>query len=69
MSSFVDFVASREQEKVVIGPPRIDIPPNQCLVPNTQAICSWAARQRISFAEWHADLNGWVVYGEDIPIE
>ena len=69
MSNFVDFVASREQEKVVIGPPRIDIPPNQCLVPNTQAICSWAARQRISFAEWHADLNGWVVYGEDIPIE
>ena len=54
---------------MVIGPPRIDIPPNQCLVPNTQAICSWAARQRISFVEWHADLNGWVVYGEDIPIE
>ena len=35
MNSFVDFVASREQERVVIGPPRTDITPNRCLVPNT----------------------------------
>ena len=28
MNSFVDFVASCEQEKVVIGPPKTDIPPN-----------------------------------------
>ena len=69
MNNFVDFVASCEQEKVVIGPLMTDIPPNRCLVPNTLAVCSWAARQRISFAEWHADLDGWVVYGEDVPIE
>ena len=69
MNSFVDFVASREQEKVVIGPPKTDIPPNRCLVPNTRAICSWASRQRISFAEWHANLDSWVIYGEDVPIE
>ena len=42
---------------------------NQCLVLNTQAVCSWAARQKISFAEWHSDLDGWVVYGEDVPEE
>ena len=40
MNSFVDFVASREQEKVVISPPRIDIPPQRCLVPNTRVVCS-----------------------------
>ena len=40
MNSFVDFVASREQEKVVISPPRIDIPPKWCLVPNTRVVCS-----------------------------
>ena len=54
---------------MVIGPPRTDIPPNRCLVPNTWAICSWAARQKISFAEWHADLDGWVTYGEDVLVE
>ena len=69
MNNFVDFVASREQEKVVIGPPKTDIPPNRCLVPNTRAVCSWASRQRISFVKWHADLDGWVVYSEDVPIE
>ena len=58
MNSFVDFVASREQERVVIGPSRTDITPNRCLVPNTQAVCSWAARQKKGFAEWHADLDG-----------
>ena len=58
MNSFVDFVASREQEKVVIGHPKTDIPPNWCLDPNTWAVCSWVARQRISFVEWHADLDG-----------
>ena len=51
MNSFVDFVACREQEKEVIGPPKTDIPHNRCLVPNTRAVCSWASRQRISFAE------------------
>ena len=35
MNSFEDFVASSEQEKVVIGHPKTDIPPNRCLVPNT----------------------------------
>ena len=69
MNSFVDFVASREKERVVIGPPRTDIPPNRFLVPNTWAICSWAARQKISFVEWHANLDGWVIYGEDVLVE
>ena len=69
MNTFVDFVASREHERVTIGPPRNDIPPNRCLASNTRAVCSWAARQKISFAEWHADLDGWVVYGEDVPEE
>ena len=54
---------------MVIGPSRIDIPPNRCLVPNTRAICSWATRQKISFTKWHADLDSWVVYGEDVPVE
>ena len=54
---------------MVIGPQRIDIPPNQCLVPNTRAICSWAIRQKISFTKWHADLDSWVIYGEDVPVE
>ena len=54
---------------MVIGPPRIDIPPNRCLVPNTRAICSWATRQKISFTKWQADLDSWVVYGEDVPVE
>ena len=40
MNIFVDFVASREQERVAIGPPRTNIPPNWCLVPNTPAVCS-----------------------------
>ena len=69
MNTFVDFVASREHERETIGPPRNDIPPNRCLVLNTQAVCSWAARKKISFAEWHSDLDGWVVYGEDVPEE
>ena len=34
MNTFVDFVASRECERVVIGPPRNDVPPNWCLIPN-----------------------------------
>ena len=54
---------------VAIGPPRTDIPPNRCLVLNTQAVCSWAARQKISFTEWHANLDGWVFYGENVPEE
>ena len=54
---------------MTIGPPRNDISLNQCLVPNTQAVCSWIAKQKISFAEWHFDLDGWVVYGEDVPEE
>ena len=69
MNTFVDFVASQEHERETIGPPRNDIPLNRCLVLNTQAVCSWAARQKISFAEWHSDLDGWVVYGEDVPEE
>ena len=54
---------------MVIGTLRTDIPPNRCLVPNTRAICSWAARQKISFVKWHANLDGWVVYGEDVLLE
>ena len=69
MNTFVDFVASREQERVVISPPRTDIPSNRCLVPNTRAVCSWAARQKISFSEWHADLDGWVVYDKNFLVE
>ena len=69
MNSFVDFVASREQEWVVIGPSRTDIPSNRCLFSNTRAVCSWAARQKMSFTEWHANLDGWVVNGEDVLVE
>lgn len=69
MNIFVDFVDSREHEWVIIGPPRNDIPPNRCLVSNTLAVCSWVARQKISFIEWHADLDGWVVYGKVVPEE
>jgi len=69
MNNLVAFVASREHERVVIGPPRANMPPNWCLVPNTWAVCSWAARQKISFAKWHADLDGWVVYGDNVPEE
>ena len=54
---------------MAIGPPRNDISPNRRLVPNIQAVCSWAAKQKISFAKWHANLDGWVVYGEDVPEE
>ena len=54
---------------MAIGPSRIDIPPNRCLVLNTQAVCSWAARQKISFSKWHADLDGWFVYGDNVPVE
>nr|POF22770.1 hypothetical protein CFP56_09747 [Quercus suber] len=69
MSSFVNFVASQKQERVAIGPPRFDIPPNWCLVPNTRAVCSLATRQKISFAEWDANLDGWVVYDKNVPAE
>lgn len=30
MNTFVDFVASRECERVVIGPPTNDVPPKRC---------------------------------------
>ena len=69
MNNLVAFVASREHERVAIGPPRVDMPPNRCLISNTRAVCSWAARQKISFIEWHADLDGWVVYGDNVPEE
>ena len=69
MNNFIAFVASREHERVAIGLPRVDMPPNQCLVPNTRAVCSWATRKKISFTEWHADLDGWVAYGDNVPEE
>ena len=40
MNTFVDFVASREQERVLIDPSRTNIPLNRCLVLNTRAVCS-----------------------------
>ena len=69
MNTFVDFVASRKQERVLIDPSRTNIPFNRCLVLNTRAVCSWATRQKISFVEWHASLDGWVVYGNNVPVE
>lgn len=32
-------------------------------------VSAWAARQKISFAEWLADLDGWVIHGEEVPEE
>lgn len=69
MNAFVDFVANQEHERVVIGPPRSDVPPNRRLIPNTPAISAWAARLKISFVGWHANLDGWVIHGENVPEE
>ena len=69
MNTFVDFVASREQERVLIDPSQANIPLNWCLVLNTRAVCSWGTRQKISFVEWHASLDGWVVYGNNVLVE
>ena len=44
MNNFVAFVASQEHERVAIGPLRVDMPHNRCLVPNTCAVYSWATR-------------------------
>ena len=64
-----NFVASQKHERVAIGPLRVDMPHNRCLVLNTCAVYSWATKQKISFAEWHVDLDGWVVYGDNVPEE
>nr|POE99800.1 hypothetical protein CFP56_18267 [Quercus suber] len=52
MNSFVDFVASREQERVAIGPLRTDIPYNRCLVPNTRAVDGWVIYGENVPVEW-----------------
>ena len=69
MSNFEGYVKSREVNKVVIGPPLRELSSNAQVIPNTKAASTWAARQNLGFAEWKADLNGWVVHGGDIPME
>nr|POE96571.1 hypothetical protein CFP56_44573 [Quercus suber] len=69
MSTFEGYVKSREVDEVVISPPLRELSLNAQLIPNTKAASAWAARQNLSFAEWRADLNGWVVHGGDILVE
>ena len=69
MSTFKGYVKSREVDEVVIGPPLKELSSNAQLIPNTRTISAWAARQNLGFAEWRADLNGWVVHGGDVPME
>ena len=53
----------------MISPPLSELSSNTRLIPNTRAASTWATRQNLGFAEWWADLNGWVVHGGDVPIE
>nr|POF13378.1 hypothetical protein CFP56_38407 [Quercus suber] len=69
MSIFVDYMNSQEVEQVVISPPLRELSSNTQLIPNTKATSTWATRQNLGFAEWQADLNGWVVHGGDVPME
>ena len=54
---------------MVIGPPLSDPSTNAQLIPNTWAVSAWAIRQNLGYAEWRANLNGWVVHGGNVPIE
>ena len=54
---------------MVISPPLSEPSTNAQLISNTRAASIWATRQKLGFAEWRADLNGWVVHGGDVPIE
>ena len=69
MSTFEGYVKSQEMDEVVIGPPLRGLSSNAQLIPNTKAASAWAVRQNLGFAEWKADLNGWVVNGGDVPVE
>ena len=69
MSTFEDYVNSREVEEVVISPPLRELSSNTRLITNIKAASAWATRQNLGFSEWWADLNGWVVHGDDVPIE
>ena len=62
-------MSSQEVEEVVISPPSRELSANTRLIPNTRTTSAWATRQNLGFAECQADLNGWVVYGGDVPIE
>ena len=69
MSTFVDYVNSREVDQVVISPPLSEPSTNAQLIPNTRAASAWATRQNLGFAKWQVDHNGWVVHKGDVPIE
>ena len=69
ISTFEGYVNSQEVNEVVIGPPLRELSSNTRLIPNTRAASAWATRQNLGFAEWRADLNGWVVHGGDVPME
>ena len=69
MSTFVDYVSNWEVEQVVISPFSRELSANAQLIPNTRSTSAWATRQNLGFAEWRADLNGWVVHGGDVPME
>ena len=58
ISTFVDYVSSREVDEVVISPPSRELSANTWLIPNTRAALAWATRQNLGFAEWRVDLNG-----------
>ena len=69
MSTFVDYVSSREVDQVVISPSLRKPSTNARLIPNARPASTWATRQNLRFVEWRADLNGWVVHGGDVPLE
>nr|POF23166.1 hypothetical protein CFP56_70946 [Quercus suber] len=69
MNTFEGYVKSLEVDDVVIGPLLRELSSNAQLIPSTKAALAWAARQNLGFAEWRADLNGWVVHGGDVPME
>ena len=54
---------------MVISPFLSEPSTNARLISNTRAASVWATRQKLGFAEWRVDLNGWVVHGGDVPIE
>ena len=69
ISTFVDYVNSKDVDQVVISPPLNEPSTNAQLIPNTGVTLAWATRQNLGFVEWHVDLNGWMVHGSDVLIE
>ena len=58
ISTFVDYVNSREVDQVVIGPPLSEPSINAWLILNTRVALTWATRQNLGISKWWANLNG-----------